>query len=315
MEEGLKYLNDLTWAYRASRTLQCACLLKLFTRLSVRPMTAEQLSAQCGSPLQKLEKLLIACCAIGLLNKHDALYENSALSDKYLVEGRPQYQGNIVMHAANVWNVWTGLPFQLVDNPSETAGSEHENFILGMHNLTMAGRGDFFLQSVNLSGRKRLLDVGGGPGTYSIFACKRYPVLQSTLFDIPETIAIARSVIEKEGMLDRISLRSADWDVNDFGSGFDVVLMSNVLHGPNSNAPGKLRKAYNCMEPGGLLAVQEFMLNDDKTGPTIPALFSIMVGAYSRPELFAAIEQAGFENVRIAAQDDSIGSTWITALK
>lgn len=315
MEEGLKYLNELTWAYRASRTLQCACLLKLFTRLSVCPMTSEQLSAQCGWPLAKLEKLLIACCAIGLLKKRGAIYENADLSDKYLVEGRPQYQGSIIIHAANVWNVWTGLPFQLVDNPSETAGSEHENFILGMHNLTMAGRGDLFLQSVDLSGRKRLLDVGGGPGTYSIFACRKYSDLRATLFDIPETIAIARSVIENEGMLDRITLRPADWDVDDFGSGFDVVLMSNILHGRESNAPAKLQKAYRCMEQGGLLAIQEFMLNDDKTGPAIPALFNVMVGAYNRPELFAAIEQAGFMQIKIAAKDDSIGSTWVTALK
>lgn len=315
MEEGLKILNDLTWAYRASRTLQTACLLRLFTLLSEKLMTAQQLSACCGASVQKLEKLLIACCAIGLLIKDQFAYRNSQLSEYYLVEGRPCYQGNIIMHASNVWNVWTALPSQLIPNPAQAAGSEQENFILGMHNLTMAGRGDFFLQSVDLTGRKHLLDVGGGPGTYSIFACRKYPQLHATLFDIPETIAVARRVIENEGMLNRITLRQADWNVDDFGAGFDAVLMSNILHGPESNAPAKLHKAYNCMEPGGLLVVQEFMLNEDKTGPAIPALFNVMVGVYSRPELFAILEQSGFVHIKIAAQDDSIGSTWITAVK
>lgn len=315
MEEGLKCLNDLTWAYRASRTLQTACLLKVFTHLAQHPLTSEELANCCEAPADRLEKLLIACCALGLLKRERIRWCNSDLSDKYLVEGRPPYQGNIILHAFNVWNVWTSLPYDLVKDATKAAGGEHTNFILGMHNLTMGGRGDLFLKAVDLSGRKNLLDVGGGPGTYSIFACGKYPDLHATVFDIPDTIAIAREVVAAEHMIDRITLRGADWDTDDFGSGFDAVLMSNILHGPESGAANKLQKAYRCMESGGLLAIQEFLLNDTKTGPSIPALFNVMVGAYSRGELFGVLEKAGFDEIQIAAQDDSIGSTWITAVK
>lgn len=315
MDEGAKYLNDLTWAYRASRTLQVACLLKVFTHLAEEPANARELARRCNAPAEKLEKLLIACCGIDLLQQEKGVYRNTELSDMYLVEGRPLYQGNIILHALSVWNVWTELPSQLLNDPTAALGSQQENFILGMHNLAMGGRGELFLKAADLSGRKHLLDLGGGPGTYSVLACQNNPELRSTLLDLPETIAIARPLIEKANLLDRITLREGSWDDSDYGSGYDAVLMSNILHGPDSGAPEKLKKAYKAMKPGGLLIIQEFLLNDMKTGPMVPALFNVMVGAYSRPELFAVLQEAGFAGIQITVRDDSIGSTWLTAVR
>jgi SAM-dependent methyltransferase len=315
MDEGARYLNDLTWAYRASRTLQVACLLKIFTHLADEPADARELAGRCKAPAEKLEKLMIACCGIDLLHKEKGIYRNTELSDIYLVEGRPLYQGHIILHALNVWDVWTELPSQLLNDPAAALGSQQENFILGMHNLTMGGRGELFLKAADLSGRRQLLDLGGGPGTYSVLACQNYPELRSTLLDLPETIAIAKPLIEKARLLDRITLREGSWDDDDYGGGFDAVLMSNILHGPESGAAAKLKKAYKAMAPGGLLIIQEFLLDDTKTGPAVPALFNVMVGAYSRPELLAVLQEAGFAEMQITVRDDSIGSTWLTAAK
>ena len=69
------------------------------------------------------------------------------------------------------------------------------------------------------------------------------------------------------------------------------------------------------MDSSGLLAIQEFALNDEKTGPVIPALFNVMVGAYSKSELIEQITDAGFENVKAVIENDEIGCTWITAIK
>ena len=116
-------------------------------------------------------------------------------------------------------------------------------------------------------------------------------------------------------MADRISVRAGDWDEDDFGEDNDVVLFSNVLHGAASEAETKLRKAYDSMAAGGLVVVQEFLLNDEKSGPLIPALFNIMVGAYSKGELVKVIEAAGFENTRMVAESEELGAGWITAQK
>ena len=101
-----------------------------------------------------------------------------------------------------------------------------------MHDITMGGRGELFLAAVDLTGRRSLVDVGGGPGTYSILSCQRYPQLRATVFDVPKTIAITREVITQHGMAERIGVREGSWETDDFGRGYDVALLSNVLHGP-----------------------------------------------------------------------------------
>ena len=317
MEKGFQYLNDLTWGYRASRILQTAVGLDLFTRLSGQCCTCESLAGLCSADLKLLEKVLVACCAMGLLEKQEAGYVNSALSEQYLVEGKPLYQGNIIAHSASVWEYWNTLPDQLsaaATSPRDPARS-HRDFILGMENITMGGRGILFTDHIDLTGRTHLLDVGGGPGTYSVLACEKYPRLIATVFDLPETIAITRQIITNKGMESRISVREGNWETDSFGSGYDVVLLSNVLHGTDSDAAMKLKKVWDCLDRGGLLAIQEFLLNDDKTGPLIPALFNVMVGAYGRTELFSVIEGAGFSIPELVLQDETIGCSWVTAQK
>ena len=234
----------------------------------------------------------------------------------YLVEGKPLYQGNIIAHAARVWDYWHDLPQLILENPQPpTEAEDHHNFILGMRDITMGGRGQIFLDNIDLTGRKHMFDVGGGPGLYSILACQKYPQLTATLFDLPETIAIAREFVEEAGLSNRISLRGGSWETDDFGSGNDVVLFSNVLHGPTSMAAMKLKKAFDSMAAGGLLAIQEFALNDNKTGPAMPALFNVMVGAYSKAELVEQMTIAGFVDARVVTENEQIGCTWITAVK
>lgn len=316
MEKGLAYLNQLTWECRASRVLHVGVLLKLFTRLAEKPLDCNALAAACGAKADILERVLIACCALGLLEREGDAYRNTDLSQEYLVEGKPLYQGNIISHAARVWDYWHDLPQLVLENPSEPDESrDHRNFILGMRDITMAGRGQIFLDHIDLSGRKQMFDIGGGPGLYSILACQKYPQLTAVLFDLPETIAIAGQFVEEAGLTDRISLRGGSWETDDFGNGNDVVLFSNVLHGPTSMAATKLNKAFDSMASGGMVAIQEFALNNDKTGPQIPALFNVMVGAYSKAELFELISQTGFINPKAVTESEEIGCTWITATK
>jgi hypothetical protein len=316
MEKGIAYLNELTWECRASRVLHVGVLLKVFTRLADKPLMCKELAAACGAKADLLERVLIACCSLGLLERDGEAYRNTALSQEYLVEGRPLYQGHIIAHAARVWVYWHDLPQLILENPSPpTEAQDHRNFILGMRDITMGGRGQIFLDHIDLSGRKKLFDVGGGPGLYCILACQKYPQLTATLFDLPETIAIARGLIEEAGLANRVTLRGGSWETDDFGSGNDVVLFSNVLHGPTSMAAMKLKKAFDSLVSGGMVAIQEFALNDDKTGPQLPALFNVMVGAYSKPELIEQITQAGFINAKVVTENEQIGCTWITAMK
>lgn len=315
MDTELQYLSDLNWAYRASRILQTAAVLEIFTHLNSGPMTCRQLAEACGAKPELLEKLLIACTAMGLVSKQADCYSNSPISASYLVKGKALYQGDIIAHSAGVWDFWDKLPQLVRANPlpSRSEDQRHRDFIFGMHNLAIAGRAQFFVDKIDLSGRKRLIDVGGGLGTYSIFACRKYPQLTAYVFDLPQTAALAQQIIASEGMQDRIAFIAGNWEIDDFGADGDVLLFSNVLHGSGSQAAMKLQKAARAMSSGGLLVIQEFLLNDEKTGPLLAALFNVMVGAYSRAELFDLIEQCGFVQPVLAAVCQDTGASWITA--
>jgi len=317
MDENVTWLSDLSWGYRAARVLHVANEIDLFTGLSDKEMTLEEISQTCSTKPDMTGKLLIACTAMGLLEKGGSRYRNTELSNTYLVRGRELYQGNIIAHSGTVCNFWNSLEdeVRITARPEKKPGEEHRNFIMGMHNIAVAGRAEAFTDHIDLSGRKKLLDVGGGPGTYSMAACGRFPKLKAVVLDLPETIAIANEVIAREGMQDRVTTQEGNWETDTFGEDNDVVLFSNILHGPGSQAETKLTKAYDSMESGGLLLVQDFLLNDEKTGPLIPALFNVMVGAYSRCELLSLIKEAGFVHDKVVASSEEIGFTWITAEK
>jgi hypothetical protein len=317
MNDKVAMLYDLSWGYREARVLHVANEIDLFTTLSDKEMTLEEISQTCSTKPDMTEKLLIACIAMDLLEKRGPQYKNTELSKTYLVRGRELYQGDIIAHSGKVCNFWNSLEdeVRVTTRLEKKPEDEHRDFIMGMHNITVAGRADAFINNIGLAGRRKLLDVGGGPGTYSIVACRRYPELEAVVFDLPETIAIAKEVIAREGMQDRVSTQEGDWDTDAFGEGNDVVLLSNILHGPGSKAKMKLKKAYDSMVDGGLLLVQDFLLNDEKTGPLIPALFNIMVGAYSNRELLSIVKEAGFVNATVVVSSQEIGFTWITAKK
>lgn len=314
--EDFAAINDLTWAYRSSRVLQAAVKIDLFTHLADKSLSLQELCSACRTQPRMTDKLLIACAALGFVERDGTLYRNTPRAQTWLVRGSQLYQGDIIAHADVVRDFWDNLENQICLLPPRVdTTAVHRSFIMGMHNITMGGRGRIFLENIDLAGRKRLLDVGGGPGTYSILACRKYPQLNATIFDLPETIAIARRVVEKEGFLGRITFVQGDWEKDSFGGGFDTVLMSNIMHGAESMAPLKLQKAFQAMLPGGLLIVQEFLLNDNKTGPLTPALFNVMVGAYSTKEMVNLVREAGFIQEKLVFNDENVGAGWIAAQK
>src|SRR5208283_4750446 len=97
-----------------------------------------------------------------------------------------------------------------------------------------------------------------------------------------------------------VHFQPGNWDKNAFGSGFDVVLMSNIMHGTGSEAAMKLGKAFKSLDAGGLLIVHDFVVDDEGCGPLGAALFKLVVGSYRESELKTIIAEAGFTQVKLA---------------
>jgi cyclopropane fatty-acyl-phospholipid synthase-like methyltransferase len=151
-----------------------------------------------------------------------------------------------------------------------------------------------------------MLDVGGGSGAYAIAFAKANPQLRVEVFDQPAVLAIARRHIREAGLEERISMRAGDLRTDEFGGGYDLVLISAICHmlGAEENR-NLLERANRALVEGGRVAIQDFLLRADKTGPRAGALFSLNMlvntqggASYSEDEYTAWLREAGFGEVR-----------------
>jgi SAM-dependent methyltransferase len=225
--------------------------------------------------------------------------------------------GHIIMHHHHLMAGWARLHEAVKDGGPIRERVSHdddetvrESFLMGMFNLAslLAPR---IAQTIDLSGRGRLLDLGGGPGTYAIHFCLANPGLSAVVYDLPTTRAFAEGTIARFDLSRRIDFTAGDYHVDPVPSGFDAAWLSHVLHadGPAACAV-LLSKAVAALKPGGILMVQEFILDDAKDGSQFPALFSLnmLLGtdagqSYSGSELTAMMREAGLTDVhRLAVE-------------
>ena len=320
LEAGAAIL-ELNWQFRASRALMTAHQLGMFQVLS-KPRKASDVAKRCKTDARMTEKLLVVCCALGLVRRDNGHFALTQLAIDTLLPESPRYLGGVLDHGEMLWWGSTGLP-DIVRTGGRGAAPKppdyfmthfHEHWIWAMHGNAANGAAQWVARQLDLADRKLLLDAGGGPGTYSIAFCQRFPELRAVIWDLPQTVAIARQVIERFHMNDRISFREGDWNSEEMGTGYDCVFMSNIMHGQGSQAETRVKQGMRALVPGGMLIVQDFLLNNDRCGPLPAALFNLMLGAYTVDELIAIIRSAGFKDVSLIAYNPRRGSGLITAI-
>jgi predicted O-methyltransferase YrrM len=274
--------------------------------------TLSELTQATASDARGLEMLLNALTSLGLLDKEGARYAPTAFATEYLARSSPRYLGYIIMHHHHLMAGWSRLD-EAVRSGTPLRGrvshdadaSERENFEMGMFNLAMqiAPR---IVAKVDLQDKRRLLDLGGGPGSYAIQFCQANPQLTATVYDLASTRPFAEKTIAAFGLSDRITFVAGDFISDDVPNGFDVAWLSHILHGEGpAGCAVILQRAVAALEPGGMLLVQEFILDDQMDGPLFPALFSLnmLLGtpqgrAYSQGQLKAMLGAAGVASIR-----------------
>jgi len=171
---------------------------------------------------------------------------------------------------------------------------------------------------------RRLLDVGGGHGLYSIKLCRRYPQLSATVFDLPQALEAARETIAAENMATRVALQAGDFWKDDLRNGYDVALLFNIIHG---NLPAKntelLRKVASALNPGGLVVILD-QLTGKVFGGTSRAfaalmglnLFNLAGGqTYGFEEIAGWLTSAGFTNPRRRRLLESPGNSLVLGMR
>jgi len=301
---------------RLASAFQESCLLFAASDLGVFGKLAELGEAdggQLAAALRLNERgtglLLNACAAIGLLEKNGARFRNSPEAAAFLVPGQRGDLSGALRYNRDVYNAWgkltqlarTGSPVEdpqlhLGDDPVRT-----RDFVLSMHGKAMA-MAQPVLSLLDLRGRKRLLDVGGGPGTFSVLIAKANPEIQCTVLELPPITAIAKDLIAAQGEAERVTLLPGDYHTTPFPAGNDVVLLFGMMHQePVETIRDLLARAYAALAPGGMVYVMDMMTDESHTRPPFSAMFAVNMAltkehgwVFSDVELQAWMSEAGF---------------------
>jgi len=308
--DDLAGLRKLYLGFVSSRVILTANNLKIFENLK-KASSATEIAEKLNIDPRATEIVLDALTGIGLVSKsRTGRYRNTPESNRYLVKGARLYQGDIIKHASTMWQNFSALDDVVRTGRPARRGFDHESFIMGMHNLTVF-RTESLAKALGLKGIKKMLDLGGGPGTNAIAMAKKG--IQSTVFDLPETINIAKKVARREGVKG-IRFIAGDFHVDSIGSGYDLILLSQIFHAFSAEENiALLRKCNTAVNLGGKVVVQEFPINDNRTSPPHSALFSVnmLVGTergmcYSPKEIKRWLAETGFKNIGITYLPETV---------
>ena len=310
------FIVRLSTAYWESQTLLTANRLRLFDALADGARTADAVAADLGLDGRSTGLLLRACVGLGFLVDTDRGFENTPTAATFLVSRSPAFMGNVIRYSDQLYGTWarledavrTGRPAlpaetYLGDDPSRTRA-----FVMAMHERAM-GIARALVPLLDLSGRRALLDVGGGPGTYSVLLTERFPGLTAEVLELPGVAAVARELVAGAGASDRVVLRDGDYHTADFGTGKDVVLMSGMFHRETAaTCQGLIQRASACLDRGGVLIVSDVFTDAGGTQPAFAALFGLNMmltapdgGVHADAEVQAWMASAGFVDLRTSA--------------
>lgn len=303
-------LMELATAFQRSRPLLTAFELGLFTVINEEERTSEEAAAALGTDPRATDRLMNALTALGLLEKRQGTFRNAPLAATFLVKGRPGYLAGLG-HTNHLWDTWSqmtdvvraGHPTD-IDATADRGEDWLRPFIAAMHarasQTAAAAVGLLDLEGVN-----RVLDVGGGSGAYAMAFARARRGISAVVFDLPNVVPLTRMYVAQAGLAAEVSTVSGDYLTASLGEDFDLVFMSAVIHS-NAVDDNRLlfRKAAQALNPGGRLVVQDFLMNEERDGPLMPALFALnmLVGTpegdtFTESEVRAWMEEAGFHAI------------------
>jgi hypothetical protein len=293
--------------------------LDLFTKLAEQPRSLEEICRDLDVVERPASALMHLVEAWGLVRVEDGRYVPTEIARRHLVRGTPEslvpYFASLkerptvrdtldVLRYSNtsVWRErreqdkakWSELMQRSDFAEFYTAGMDSRGSILG----------PALAEIIDLSGRKRLLDVAGGSGIYAANVVRRHPHIEASVLERPPVDDAARKLLERQGFGGRIGVIGADMFADPLPRGFDVHLYSHILHDwPLPKVRELVAKSFNALEPGGMIAIYSAHMGEEH-GPPAVAEYSVLMmylyegRCYAVPEMEQVLTEAGFRDVR-----------------
>ncbi len=306
-------LQRLARSYTETAVFYAAIDLELFTHVSGGANSIASIAEATGMSELNAERLITVALAIGLLEYDDERrIVNAPDCEEFMVKGAKRYAGPWMTFTRHEVPDWFDLTSKLLDQTPPRELGLYDNLTVERarkyHAATYSigmGAGRRFCRHVDLTGRRKMMDLGGGSGAYSINAVKTFEGLEAVVFDLPPVTVVTQEYLEQNEVTDRVDTLGGDFINDPLPTGCDVAVMASNLPIYNAaNIQRVVSKAFDALEPGGEMHLVGETLHPDGVGPLDAALWGmaeIQYGSGGRShtvtECIGYFENAGFVDV------------------
>ena len=310
-------IMQFAWGYVPTLVLEAAIRHRVFDVLDsgANPMTVPEVATATGASVRGLTAIMNVLVGLNFLAKDaNEAYSLTPESAAFLVSTKPSFQGGILRHASSQlipkWLeinevVATGKPAHSVNQEGD--GSEFfKEFVVDIFPMSYPSA-QALAKSLNLNGQPTsVLDLAAGSGVWGIALAQSSPQVTVTAVDWPDVIPTTQKTVARFNLTDRFSYTPGDLLSADFGTNHNVATLGHILHSEGEDRSRKLlAKVFQSLAPGGTIAIAEFLVNADRTGPVVSLFFAVNMlintdtgNTYSFEEISSWLTEAGFTNPR-----------------
>jgi hypothetical protein len=307
-------LQRISKAFWESAALMSGVELGAFTAIAQGHNTIAKAATALKIEPVNVERLFTALVAMDLLTRESDVFSNPPDVARFLVEGEPGYAGAWMLFGKPRWDAWG----KLTDHLRVRADDQR---LLGMYDETFTverareyhaatysvgmGAARRFHRHVDLIGRHKIIDLGGGSGCYCIVAANTYPEIRGEVLDLAPVVEVTREYLLENQVQDRVSATACDFTADPLPQDADVAIMaSNLPQYSRQIIAGVVQRVYDALLPGGEFHLVGEMINADGIGPLAPALWGLSEAvshstglAHSTADCTGYFEAAGFTNI------------------
>ena len=300
-------------AFQTTAALHSGIELDVFTAIGSGSNTPALLAAKTGASERGLRILCDYLTIMGLLTKEEGRYGLTQESAIFLDRRSPACLASVAGFLGAEWHARNVKSLTAAVRKGGSVGKEGDNtkpqdevwvtFARSMAPL-MTPSANFIAQLVGAAEGQacKVLDIAAGHGMYGITIAKKNPNAQVVALDWPAVLAVAMENARSAGVADRYATRPGSAFETELGSGYDIVLLTNILHHFDPpTCESLMRRVHAALKPGGKAITLEFIPNEDRVSPPVAAAFSLnmLVGteagdAYTFLEYERMFANAGF---------------------
>ncbi len=312
MEQTPANLKSLVYHRKLYDAVKLSVELRVYDELG-RPVTLECLSGKLDVDTIFLGHLLDTLAAAGYVEKAEEggvkYYKNSAEPDLYLNSKSPSFVGDDVFDDPGTYEA---LRSYVDDGPDDTdIGEDYwtPEMIKGIGAFALLGHVQAAVDSVGLSGRQKMLDVGGGHGLYSIFFAKKYPGLKAWVLDLPAAASVARENVRLYGVAGSVSVIEGDFRDLRLIDTYDVIFISNVTASCDELCK-LISNARALLAIDGLLVLRNYASDagtDEWSSLTTLERYARRGrSGFTKSQLRSAMEAAGLSDIKLLHEGDGV---------